>query len=180
MLDNINWRLVVGAVLVGLGGLLLLDNLFDLSVGRFLWPFFIIIPGVLLFLAALNVEEGLGEAFAMLSGIITMTGLLLFYQSVTGHWASWAYAWALIAPTSVGLAQIMYGRERGKPHLVETGKTLSKIGMIIFAVGMTFFDVILGISGRGFGRLAAPIALVALGAYILYTNFATRSTPGVE
>jgi len=177
-MENINWRLIVGGVLVGLGGLLLLDNLFDLSVGRFLWPFFIITPGVLIFMAALSVEEGLGEALAMLSGIITMTGLLLLYQSVTGHWASWAYAWALIAPTSVGLAQIMYGRERGKPHLIETGKTLSKIGLIIFAVGMTFFDVILGISGRGFGRLAAPLALVALGGYILYTNLSTRNKIG--
>ena len=95
---------VLGVMLVLLGIIALVGQALQWRLQAILWPFFIIVPGVLLFLFATGIEGGLGEPLAMVSGIITGVGLLLLYQSLTGHWASWAYAWALVAPTSSGRA----------------------------------------------------------------------------
>ena len=42
------------------------------------------------------------------------TGLLLFSTGLTNLWASWAYAWTLVAPASVGLGYAITLREQGR------------------------------------------------------------------
>src|SRR4030042_4003625 len=91
--DNANW--VFGGILIAVGVLWLLAQLVGIRVGSYLWPLFIIVPGVVLFVLAMTMEGRAGEGLAITGGIVTMVGLLLFYQNATGHWTSWAYAWAL-------------------------------------------------------------------------------------
>ncbi|MCC7352492.1 MAG: hypothetical protein IT330_01950 [Anaerolineae bacterium] len=165
-----NASLFLGGILVLLGIVFLVGQVFSISLGDYLWPFFIIVPGVLLFIFALSLAGGAGEGFAILGSIVTMVGLILFYQNTTGHWESWAYAWALIAPTSIGLGQIAYGTLKGRGEMVKNGTRVAAVGLGIFLVGGFFFELILGIGGLGLGGLGWPLLLIGLGILLLVSN----------
>lgn len=159
--------LVFGLLLIILGGLLLIGQLLRVDLGRVLWPFFIIGPGVALFVVALAMRETVGEGLAILGGVITMVGLILLFQNVTSLWATWAYAWALVAPTSIGLSQFAYGALKGRRASVSAGLRLAGTGLTIFVLAGAFFELILGISGFGLGPLALPLLLIGLGLVTL-------------
>jgi hypothetical protein len=160
--------LAAGGVLVALGVLLLLGQIFDFRLGRFFWPFYIIVPGVLLFAISLTMDQA-GEGVAIAGSIVTMVGLVLLYQNTMHHWQSWAYAWALVAPTSIGLGQATYGVLKNRQHVVKSGLALARIGGIIFLVGVVFFELVIGISG--FRYIGWPALLIAAGVLLLVRNF---------
>lgn len=170
-------NLVIGAILIGLGIVFLLaqtlrmDFLLAWWWGQYIWPLFIIVPGVLLFAFALAVGGNFGEVLAIIGSITTMVGLILFYQATTGHWESWAYAWALIFPTSLGLGQIVYGAIMGRGNMVRVGTRLATTGIVIFLVAAAFFELILDIGGFGLGRLGLPVLLIGLGLLLLLRTF---------
>jgi len=159
-----------GIGLIVLGGLFLLGTVFNIRLGHLVWPFIFIVPGILLLFFALKTEGSVGEPMAIVSSIITMLGLIFLFQTATGYWATWAYIWSLIAPTSVGLGEIIYGTQKGQEYTVKTGKSLVKIGLSIFLVGFIFFEMLIGISGFGLGRLAWPLLLIFLGLFLLLRN----------
>ncbi len=168
---------VLGLALVALGAVFLLGQVFDVRFD-FTWPFFIIIPGGLLFLVAVTGGGG-AAALAIPASITTAAGLLLLYQDSTGHWESWAYAWALVAPGAVGVGQMAYGWLTGRRGIVLIGSRVAAIGAVLFLVGGVFFEGILGISGRDFGvagRIGLPAVLIALGVLLLLANV-LRSAP---
>lgn len=165
----------IGIILIALGLMGLLSQFFDIRFGRFVWPFFVIVPGVVIILMALRRDYTGGEPFVMLGCLITMTGLLLFYQSLTGHWASWAYAWTLIAPTAVGLGQWLYGTVSALPGTVKAGKNLVTIGLIMFGAGFAFFELLLNISGLNLGFAGWGILLILLGAFTLVRPFLVKA-----
>src|SRR5690242_11251948 len=82
---------VLGLILIALGGLFLLDRVLDIDIGRYGWPLFIIVPGVLILAWGVSMpgREGLGLAIG--GGIATIVGLILAVQNATGLWATWAY-----------------------------------------------------------------------------------------
>ena len=114
--DNISGSkfrsLAMGAVLIIIGGLFLLGQLFRINIWGFLWPFFIIIPGALMYSLGLVKGGPSGEGAIIPGSIITMVGVLLLYQNTFNHYESWAYAWALVAPTSIGQIGRASCRER--------------------------------------------------------------------
>jgi len=158
---------VLGIVLMGVGIVFFLLNILDVDYGRFGWPFFIIIPGVVLFISALAVDESMGQAMAITGGIIATAGTILFYQNLTNHWSSWAYAWALVAPASIGLAQFIFGSLIKQTKMIKEGRQLLLIGLAIFFGGFVFFELIIGISGFRLGRFGWPLLLIALGVILL-------------
>lgn len=160
-----------GVMLIILGCLALVDNIFKIYVSRYIWPFFIIIPGVLIFLSASRAEYGPGEPFAMLGAMVTMVGLILLFQSITGLWASWAYAWALVAPTSVGLGQLLYGTQNQHHNMTKSGITLINIGLILFFAGIIFFELILNLSGFGRNPIVWAGVFIAAGIIVLLRGF---------
>jgi hypothetical protein len=169
--------MVLGGSLVLLGVVFLVLQLFnfDVAFSRSMWPLLIIAAGVYLFGVAFfsNVKEG--EPFAVLGSIVTVLGLLLFYQNSTGHWQNWAYTWALLMPTSVGVGQMVFGVIKHKAETVRTGMRLTFIGAVMFLVGYFFFEVVIGIGGhrsRGLAivRYGWPITLVGIGG-ILILNY---------
>jgi hypothetical protein len=169
--------LVLGGILVLLGILFLIGQFFDLAfgfaIGEFAWPFFIIIPGIVLFIAAFLMEPRSGVGLAIAGSIVTMVGLILFVMNLTGLWASWAYAWALIFPTAVGLGQVIYGGLRRQGDIARTGVNMALIGFGIFVVAGFFFELVIGINGFNFGlgRLVWPVLLIGLGLIVLLLNF---------
>jgi hypothetical protein len=171
------------------GGLILLGILFligryvgaffNFDLGHYAWPFFIIIPGVLIFLASFVFEQRAGIPVAMFGGMVTATGCILLLQNTFDLYASWAYAWALVAPTSVGVAKLMYGALRGMGDEVRSGLRLSGIGLAMFIIGGFFFEAVIGINGFRFGISwqCWPILLIGLGGILLLTSLLPRRNP---
>jgi protein-S-isoprenylcysteine O-methyltransferase Ste14 len=166
--------LILGGGMLFMGLLLLLGQFLHFSFGELLWPFIFIVPGVLVFITAITSESGSGEGLSILGGILTMLGLVFLADCVTGFWASWAYSWALIAPTSVGLAQMIYGTRKNRETIVNSGRKLVNLGMFMFAIGFVFFELVLGISGFGLGSFGIPVALIAVGLFVLLRSLAQR------
>jgi hypothetical protein len=129
------------------------------------------IPGLALFVVGLALNDETGQGFAMVGSLVTMVGLVLLYQNVSGYWATWSYAWALVAPTSLGLGQWLYGYLKNQPKLVQSGRQITKVGLSIFLVAAVFFELIIGVSGFGLGHFVWPILLIAVGLYLLARSF---------
>lgn len=173
---------VLGVCLLVLGIVFLVMEVADIRItGRFwefIWPFFVIVPGALLLFVVTKEGGKMAEAAAVIGGIITMTGLLLFYQNITDHWESWAYAWALTLPGGVAVGQIVDGVLNNKPETKSSGQKLMKISLIMFAVGAVFFEVVLDISGyfrhSGLGKIALPGILIGLGLLLLMGSLGGR------
>ena len=166
--------LVFGGGLLIMGVILTLGRLLAIPFGVFLWPFIFIIPGVLVLLAALGSSSSSGEGLSILGGILTSLGILFLAQSISGWWASWAYAWTLVAPTSVGFAQVLYGQQQNREEIIKSGRRLTKLGFTMFAIGFVFFELVLGVSGYGLNRLGLPVfpmMLIFAGLLVLVNSF---------
>lgn len=161
---------LVGILLIFLGIVFLVGQIFDIHIGRFIWPFFIIVPGVASFLGALAVEDELAKALAIIGGIVTMVGTILLVQSFTDLWASWSYAWALVAPMGPGLGLWLLGSIKDQDELVKAGKDLIRVGLVMFVIAAVFFELVIGVSGFGLGRYGLPMLLILLGIFSLVRN----------
>ena len=180
-------RLLVGAGLILLGILFLagryISTRFDIDFGHYTWPFFVITPGVFLFVAAFVFERRAGIILAVIGGMLTMIGTILLFQNTFDLFASWAYAWSLVAPTSIGMAKLVYGSVRGLQDQVKSGIRWAGVGLAIFVVGALFFEVGIGISGFRFGAawFCWPALLIGLGiALLLSSLLPRRNYPSTE
>ena len=102
------------------------------------WALLIIGIGVIfLVVSILNNVPALSIPAFIIGGI----GGLLYYQNVTGDWASWAYAWTLI-PGFVGLGLLFYSLQASDKGTRSAGFILLLISSILFAI----FGSLLGAS----------------------------------
>jgi hypothetical protein len=169
--------LAFGAILITLGAIFLVAGPLDLLPGLSTWPFFIIVPGVALIALAFVVGGEGGVGLSIFGSIVTATGLLLLYQDVANHYESWAYAWALIAPGSIGFGMLIYGIGTGRADLVRAGAITGAVGLGLFLAGVVFFEGIIGLSGWVFGSAAqaiVAIAVIALGVAVLAGSVLSR------
>lgn len=163
-------NLVVGLCLVSLGVLFLVAQFSGINMWRHIWPFLVIIPGLLFFAGMVFGGREMG-ALAIPGCIITTVGLILLYQSVFNRWHTWAYLWALAAPTSVGVGLWLNGMWSSNPTLREEGRRLMRIGLVIFAIAAFFFEFVLNFSGfrtRGIGPILWPAVIIAFGIYLAF------------
>lgn len=161
--------IVVGIVLILLGALFLIENALEIDIGRFGWPLFVIVPGVILLGAGLVAGPREGPGMAIGGGIITTVGLILAVQNVTGLWATWAYAWALVGPGGTGLGLLAYGLARSDRGHLTNGLRSFGLGIALFAAFGLFFEGIIGLSGEPFlaSSDVLPIVLIGLGVVIV-------------
>jgi len=161
--------LIFGGILIVLGVLFLAERTFGVQFGRFGWPLFVIVPGVLLMAASLAAGGREGSGLAVAGAITTVVGLVLAFQNATGLWATWAYAWALVGPGATGLGLIFYGVLKRQPELVSNGIRSLVSGLALFAAFGLFFEGVIGLSGEPFllGSDLLPIALIGLGVVLL-------------
>jgi hypothetical protein len=159
----------VGGFLIVVGIVVLAGRQVGLDPGRAGWPLFVIVPGVVLFLASFAVGARAGAGLAVPGAILTVTGVVLAVQNETGLWSTWAYAWALVAPGGVGLGLLVYGTLTGQHDLATSGAATLLTGVALFLVFAFFFESVIGLSGRRVAGLDALLAagLVVLGAVIV-------------
>lgn len=165
----------LGIVLVVVGIFALLVSFAGVDLTQYGWPLFVIVPGLTLLIVGFL---GVGQGASIPGGVVTMLGLLLAYQSSSGDWASWAFAWALVAPGGVGLGMYLQALRDRDLAALKTGRTLIFIGALIFLIGFVLFESILGISGDRygfFGKAALPILLIVIGIILLWRQRARRA-----
>ncbi len=171
--------IALGLTLVILGGLALLGRALSFDVLRLGWPIFVLAPGIALFAAGVAVGGSAGLGLAVPGGIVSMVGVVLSIQAATGLYATWAYAWALVAPGGVGLAFVAYGTFTRQPGIVRNGVPILLTGLGLFVAFGLFFEGVLHMSGTAI-PLAEPFfaaGLVVLGAAILLLSVVGRRGP---
>lgn len=172
-IDRVNSRLgqvLFGSALIIIGGAFLFASLLNIHIGTYIWPFFMILPGLFLIGYAMA-DEANGEPTVIIGSILTAVGTILFLQTIFGFWASWAYMWALVAPTAVGLGLWLWGIRFNRDESIKSGKDLTKIGLTLFVGFGVFFELIIGISGFGLSRFFWPLLIIGIGLWILVQNF---------
>jgi hypothetical protein len=160
--------LVAGMVLIAIGAVLLVVRFIPgLQEYGAQWPLIIIGIGLFLFVLGLATRTpGLAIPACIVGGI----GGLLYWQTLTGRWESWSYAWALI-PGFVGLGMIVAGllEARGKRgELFRGGGTLILISLILFAIFGSFLGNLWNLGQYW------PLLLVVLGLFLLAQPFLFR------
>jgi hypothetical protein len=168
--------IALGVALLVIGALALLGRLLSIDILGLGWPLFVLIPGLILFAAGVVVGGRAGLGLAIPGGIVSMVGVVLSVQAATGLWATWAYAWALVAPGGVGLALVAYGLLTGQPDLVRNGVPILLTGLGLFVAFGLFFEGVLHLSGAAL-PLAEPLlaaGLVVLGVVILVAGVVGR------
>jgi hypothetical protein len=175
--DQMN--LIAGLMLIVLGGIFLAGQFLDLQLSRYLWPLFIIIPGLLLFYFMISGGKA-AAPFAIPGSLVTAVGLLLLYQSATNHWESWAYAWALIFPTSFGVGLAIMGMRSDQEGLRRAGEGFIKVGIIVFLVGGMFFELIIGFRGVRANQLLLPVLLIVFGGYTILRQLWSGRSPTAD
>jgi len=167
-------QLVLGLILILAAGWLIatrispnLANLIKLP--PFDWPMWVILAGALLLvIGLLTGAPGMAVPACIVAGI----GGILYYQNVTGNWASWAYLWTLI-PGFVGIGSILAGilGDDFKQSL-RSGLSALVFSVIAFAIFSTWFG---GWDILGPYAQYVPIALLfLLGIWFVVRGFLRR------
>ena len=159
---------VLGIVFVVVGLFALVVVLTGTDLTQYGWPLFIIIPGLTLLVVGF-VSVGAGATIP--GGILSTLGVVLAYCNSNGKWAFLAYGWALVVPGGVGLGVYLQAlRDRDQAEL-RTGRTLMFVALMIFLIGFTIFESIIGISGRNYyapySNVALPVLMVIVGLILL-------------
>ena len=175
--------LVGGTLLVVFGALALALQVFrDVFTWSLAWPVGVIALGGLFF-AGMFASGKSGSGLAIPGSIIGGLGLLLLYQNLTGHWESWAYAWALIV-FFVGLGVYLMGLYAGDEGQKHGGARVMRTGFILFVIFGAFFEMLFS-AGRepGLRSLLFPVLLILVGGYLILRRlglFGGRRKSGPE
>jgi hypothetical protein len=161
--------LVGGILLVVVGLAFLVGRVIDVRFGADVWPLFIVAPGIAMFIAAFAIGGRAGLGLAIPGAIVTTVGLLLWVQEATGTYQTWAYAWALVAPGSVGLGMLVYGLFLGDRTVAGDGLRTFLVGLGLFLGFALFFEGMIGLSGPRLAGLdeILPVAVIILGALLV-------------
>ena len=163
--------LIGGVLLIAFGLLALFSQLFE---GFEFWPFIIIGVGAMFFVGMVAGGKSTA-ALAIPGSIISVIGLMLLVQSVTGHWESWAYGWTVIL-MSVGLGIFIMGWWAENPAQRASGLGVLRVGAILFVIFGAFFEMIF--QSFALADYIFPVALILLGVYLVFRRSGLFGLPG--
>jgi len=156
--------LVGGAVMIAFGFLALAGQVFRGVNWGFLWPFTVIGLGALFFVAMFASGKQ-AAALAIPGSIVGGIGLVLLFQNITQHWESMSYFWTVII-MFVGVGIYIMGLYGGDAGQKQSGARVIKIGLILFVIFGTFFEMIFS----SFGNMLFPILLILLGGWLVLSR----------
>ena len=159
-----------------IGGGVVLLALWQYGIGR-MWQLFILGPGAFMLFHALTAQNDDGVEMIFPGVIVSATGGLLLYQSLTSHWESWAYAWAMY-PALAGFAmQYRAARLRRYSDEYVVGQNLMRYGLMALIGMAVVFEFAIFRSGSA---QTIGLGLIGLGVLLFLTNnnkSSRRSTP---
>jgi hypothetical protein len=167
---------VIGLILVVVGAVFLVGRVVDVTLGQDSWPLWIIVPGLLMLFGSFAIPPKGGLGLAIPGAIVTMVGLVLWVQETYDLYATWAYAWALVAPTGPGLGMLAYGLAKGDRAIAGDGLQTTLVGLGLFAGFALFFEGVIGLSGGRIAGLdeALPYLAIGLGAVLVVASLFGR------
>jgi len=175
---------VLGVALIILGLVFFAGQALNMDIGEVAWPFYVIAPG--LALAAVGLTQRGGSGLTIAGSVVTMVGLVLLYQNATDRFESWAYAWALVGPGGSGIGMLLYGTRSGDRKMARDGFWTILGALGLFAVGLVFFEGIIGISGDRLPlpNWVLPVAVIVIGVVVLLRGLTFRDrwepAPGTD
>jgi hypothetical protein len=134
------------------------------SVADIGWPFFIILPGLAMLALALFGPVSV-VAFAIPGMVVSGTGMILLFQSMTDRWETWAYLWALY-PIFVGVAMTLMASRTGNTALAAAARRVTLIGAALTLGFGVFFELLFSDSFDMIFSYGVPAALI-IGGYLL-------------
>jgi hypothetical protein len=170
---------VLGGALIVLGLIFFASQQLNIDIGKAAWPFYVIAPG--LALATLGLTQRRGSGLTIAGSVVTMVGLVLLYQNATERFESWAYAWALVGPGGIGIGKLLYGTRSGDRKMARDGFWTILTALGIFAVGLVFFEGIIGISGERLPlpNWVLPVAVIVIGVLVLLRGLTFHGQPSL-
>jgi hypothetical protein len=151
--------------IIGIGVVLLVVNIFHLDLMAFLWPGFVITPGLALMWPTYNSTQDRQSSFSFLAvpGAIVLTvGLLLFVMNMADHFEAWAYSWTLVF-AAVGGALMYIKRFDLTSTVHESGHKFVRTMIVLFMGLAVFFEFIVF---ENFTPLL-PFVLIGFGVFML-------------
>jgi hypothetical protein len=152
-------------LVIGTGVVLLAANLFQISLIEYLWPGFVVAPGLMLLWPAYqSTPERLNRlSFLAIPGALLVTiGTLLFAMNLVNYFDAWAYSWTLL-PAAVA-AGLMYIKRFDSTHPVhENGHAFMRAMFYAFIGLAAFFELVVW---ANFNPLL-PLAIIVFGVYLL-------------
>lgn len=162
--------IIAGIGLVLLGGLFICLNLFpNITLGK-TWPVIFFVVAFAFFLPGLawpDSRKGLAALYIP-GTILFVLGLIFLFCTLTGFWASWAFAWLLV-PASVGLG-MMLAAWSGK---WEHGVWL--VGVWIALVSLAVFAVFAALFGNALLKYTGAAVMVLMGVMMLLKPFLKKA-----
>ncbi|MCX6084368.1 MAG: hypothetical protein NT102_05325 [Caldiserica bacterium] len=163
----------LGLLLLAVGAWILVARFIHIDLGSWLWPFWVIVPGGLIMALGFRDMHRSNEGLVTFGSIVAVTGIILFVQNITGQWQSWAYAWALLFPGSIGLGQYLWGKRTGDAAAARSAEKTIRVAVVLFVAFGIFFEVVLGIGGLRLGmagRIVVPVLLIVAGVALYVTS----------
>ncbi len=170
MEDDMDWNLtphrskLIGALLVGVGAIVLLTQFFG-GTAHYLWPFFIIVPGLVLVAVAMSAGDTVTR-LAIPGTTIAGIGLILFFQNLFNYYQSWAYVWALI-PAFVAFGMHL-STEPNPDGEAASPSHLMTWSLTVFVVLAAVFELFIFDGGVFAARIVLPLGLILIGAAFLF------------
>lgn len=155
------FSIAAGALCVVFGALWLADSIFDFGIFTMdrLWPLFVLVPGLTFEYYHYRVAQVPG--FLVPGGILTVIGLLFFFETFTG-WRFTEYTWPVyILAVAAGLAQLS----------AAVGNPPGLLG-VVAAMGLVFVISSISVLSSAVFRIVPvsiilPLCLMAVGAWII-------------
>lgn len=127
---------ILGAMLILVGALLLFNNVFHFAFlnGRHFWPLLVLAIGLIFEWGYFSGENNPG--LLVPGGILTVIGLLFFFESITG-WTYSGYTWPVyLLAVALGLFQLYWFSGRNQalliPVAILTSVAAVSFGAMIF------------------------------------------------
>ncbi len=161
-----NRNQIAGIVLIALGVLFLFGRgLAAIDFGQLVWPFFVLLPGLLL-LGSAFLGSRKSAHLALPGSIVTTIGLILLVLNLTDYWQAWAYCWSLII-VGVGVGNLIYGALSDDRLREQDGMRTIYVGLTLFAVFGAFFEFLIFGGFSGSLRWLLPLLLIGGGIFLL-------------
>ena len=159
-------RTIFAIFLICLGIFFMISNLIPGLKIHFNWPVIFLIFGVLFCLPAFIFPEarvGLSALFIP-GGMFFSMWMIFYYNTLSGDWASWGYAWLLIL-SGIGCGLAAASINGG------WGKAASLTGFWLAASSFALFAFFAAIFGNVLLRFAGPVLIILLGIYLISRAF---------
>lgn len=152
-------------LLIGVGGIVLLAGVTNVQLIDYLWPAFVIVPGLVLLYPAYKstaVEQSKLSFLAVPGAVLLAGGLLLSVLNLGGYFQAWAYLWPLL-PAAVAAGVLYITRYDDNPRLERRAHQFIR-AMSLLALGLAlFFELLVYETFNPF----IGLGLIGFGFYLL-------------